>query len=164
MYAISLVLATFMAGLALGSYLVAGVLKRYPQPLKAYAIMELGIGLWAFLVPFLLKGVDHLYVSLFPDPGSSLLLSSLLRFVLSSLVLLVPTVLMGGTLPALTTYLTPQLQQLGKNLSSLYALNTLGAVAGTWWVGFDALPWLGVNLTIILAVVINFAINTLPNR
>jgi len=158
MYAISLVLATFMAGLALGSYLVAGVLKRYPQPLKAYAIMELGIGLWAFLVPFLLKGVDHLYVSLFPDPGSSLLLSSLLRFVLSSLVLLVPTVLMGGTLPALTTYLTPQLQQLGKNLSSLYALNTLGAVAGTWWVGFYALPWLGVNLTNILAVVINLAI------
>jgi spermidine synthase len=161
MYAISLVLATFMAGLALGSYLVGKVIKRYPHPLRAYDVMELGIGLWAILIPFLLKGVDYLYITLFPVPGSSLLFSSLLRFGLSSLVLLIPTILMGGTLPVLTTYLTPHLQQLGGKLSFLYALNTLGAVGGTWWVGFYALPWLGMDLTNLLAVLINIAIGFL---
>jgi spermidine synthase len=67
--------------------------------------MELGIGLWAISAPFLLNGVDYLYINYFPVLGSSLFISTLLRFGLSSLVLLVPTTLMGGTLPVLTTYL-----------------------------------------------------------
>ncbi len=158
MYAISLVLATFMAGLGLGSYLVGRYLDSHPHPLRLYAILELGIGMWALLAPILLDGVDSLYVKLFPLLGSSLLFSSLLRFGLSSLILLIPTMLMGGTLPALTTHFTRQLSQFGRKFSLLYAVNTLGAVAGVWWVGFYALPWLGVSLTNALAALINLVI------
>jgi spermidine synthase len=160
-YAISLVLATFMAGLSVGGYWVGRYLDRHIHPLKLYALLELGIGFWALLAPFLLTGVDNLYVKLFPSLGSSLFFSSLLRFGLSSIVLFVPTLLMGGTLPALTTYFTKHLKQVGGKLSFLYAINTLGAVIGTWFVGFYALPWLGINLTNILAALTNLVIGVL---
>jgi len=158
MYAISMVLAAFMAGLGLGTYLVGKLLERYSQPLSIYAILELGIGLWALLVPVLLDNVDHLHSIMHPVFEFSTLLDAMLHFGLSSLVLLVPTILMGGSLPALTTCCTEGLPQLGGRLSLLYALNTLGAAVGTWWVGFYALPNLGMNTTNIIAAIINIAI------
>jgi spermidine synthase len=152
MYAISLVLATFMGGLALGSFVVIEYLKRYSHSLRIYAILELGIGLWALFVPEFLKSVENLYASLFPMVDSWLLFSSLalVRFGLSILILLVPAMLMGGTLPVLTTYFTKNLQQVGRKLSLLYTLNTLGAVMGVWWVGFYALPWLGIKINLVI--------------
>ena len=158
MYAISLVVAIYMAGLGLGTFMVDAFLKRYPHPLNVYAILEVGIGLWALSVPFLLKGVDYLHTILNPIFGQSLLFDSLLHFGLSGLVILVPTVLMGGTMPALTTCCTTQLKQFGEKLSLLYALNTFGAALGPFWVGFYALPWLGMNLTNITAAIINIAV------
>lgn len=158
MYAISMVLAAFMAGLGLGTYLVGKLLERYSQPLSVYAILELGIGLWALFVPVLLDNVDHLHSIIHPVFEFSILLDAMLHFGLSSLVLLVPTILMGGSLPALTTCCTEGLPQLGGRLSLLYALNTLGAALGTWWVGFYALPNLGMSTTNIIAALINIAI------
>lgn len=161
MYAISLVLAAFMAGLGAGTYLVNQFMERYPKPLKIYGILEIGIGLWALMVPSLLKGVDQLHLLLHPLLEHSFILDSLLHFGLSGLVIFIPAILMGGTLPALTTCCTEQVQQMGGKLSLLYALNTLGAVVGTWWVGFYALPWLGMSLTSITAAMINLSIGTL---
>jgi spermidine synthase len=157
-YAISVVIATFMAGLSLGGYLVGRYLDTHSRPLRLYAILEIGVGAWALLVPFLIKGVDKLHVTIHPLFKFTVFTDSLLHSGLSSLVLLLPTLLMGGTLPALTTYFTKNLSQIGRKLSLLYALNTLGAVVGTCWAGFYAIHWLGVNQTNNLAVITNLVI------
>jgi spermidine synthase len=161
MYAISAVLATFMTGLAIGGYAAGQYLETHKRPLRLYGLLELGIGLWALLIPFLLKGVNQLHNILDPIFEFSVFLEWLLHFGLSCLSLLIPAILMGSTLPVLTTYFTKHLAQVGEKLTLLYALNTLGAVLGTWWVGFYALPWLGVSQVNIITVLINLTIGGL---
>lgn len=59
-YAVSTVLATYMGGLALGSYLVGRQVDRVRDPLRLYAVLEAGIGLYALLVPFLFAALRPL--------------------------------------------------------------------------------------------------------
>ena len=79
-------------------------------------------------------------------------------FVVSFLILLVPTTLMGATLPILSRALTPTLRAVGSRVSFLYALNTLGALAGCVLTGYLFIEWLGVDRTTTVAVVINLAV------
>src|SRR5688572_25751465 len=101
-YSIATVVATYMAGLGLGAWWFGRRADRHPQPARLYAVLELGIAGYALLSPFLFAGLLQLFVWLhrWAEPGVALGLA--MRAVLAALALLVPTVLMGGTLPLLS--------------------------------------------------------------
>src|SRR6186713_2078750 len=86
-YAVSAVLATYMGGLALGSFLMGRVVDRVRSPLMLYAVLEACIGVYALLVPFLLAGLRPVYVEI-AHLGFSYAVFSGIRVLLAALVLL----------------------------------------------------------------------------
>jgi spermidine synthase len=157
-YAVAAVLATYLAGLALGSWLLGSRADREPNPLRFYGFLELGVGATAVVGALLLRflGPLHDAAALRFAPGSSVLL--LIRVLLASLVVLPPTLLMGATLPAITRVFVGGLGSVGRQLGGLYALNTAGAVGGSLLAGFVLIRGIGVHPTLWLAVAINLAV------
>lgn len=99
--AVSTVLTVFMGGLALGSYLGGRAAARLRQPLLAFALLEAGVGLYGLLVPELLGFIPGLQAGFTEHLGDGRWGQALFRFGLASLVLLLPTTMMGATLPLL---------------------------------------------------------------
>lgn len=157
-FAVSTVLATYMAGLAVGSYLFGRLIDRKGNPILIYGLLELGIGAFALIFPFILAGLNPLYRALYGSLEGSLYTLSLIRFLLSFAVLIIPTTLMGGTLPVLSRLVTQSLSDLTFRVGWLYAINTFGAVAGTLVTGFLLLPHLGMRATTLAVVATNVAI------
>jgi spermidine synthase len=103
-HAASAVLASFMGGLALGSWLGGRLADRMRHPLRAFAFVELGIATSALAVPAALNAVEQLYVALhaqMPEAAAGLAAA---RVICASVVLLVPTTLMGASLPLLARH------------------------------------------------------------
>lgn len=153
--AVSTVLAAFMGGLALGSALAGRLASRITKPLATYGWMEIGIAVYALLVPVLFRLIDHVYVLIWQQFQPGFFAFSLWRFLLSSLVLLVPTTLMGATLPVLAAALVHSSGRDSNSVTKLYACNLAGAILGTLAAGFLLLPALGVRTTIVVAAVLN---------
>jgi spermidine synthase len=154
-FAISTVLASFMGGMALGAALLGRSADRMRRPLRLFAALEAGIGLYALVLPVLLAGVERLYGWIFPVLPDLFWPRSVVRFVLCLGVLLVPTVLMGGTLPALGRGLLGRQEQVGLGIGLLYFVNTLGAALGCYLAGFVLVPQLGLRATTLLAAAFN---------
>ena len=141
-FAISTVLAAFMGGLALGSFYFGRRIDANPQPLRLYAWLELGIVVGGGLVPVLIHLLQPLYVAAAHTlPGPAL---GLLRVLVAMLLILPPTILMGGTLPVLSRFIVRRADRLGRGLGMLYAVNTLGAVLGAFLSGFVLIPAFGL--------------------
>jgi spermidine synthase len=160
-HAITTVLAAFFAGLALGSALFGRVSDRWRRPLALYALLEVGIGLTCLAIPLLFTAVERLALPAYQSTRDQPLLYSLLVFVMVFTLLLVPTTLMGGSLPALSRHFIRNLEDLGDRLGALYAVNTFGAVLGAAGAGFLVLPMLGVSRTIAIAATLNIGIGAL---
>ena len=156
--AVSTVLVAFMCGLALGSALAGRLGARIQRPLRVYGLFEIGIALYALAVPLLFTLTDHAYVLIWQQFGGSFLVFSLLRFLLSSLVLLIPTTLMGATLPVLSAALLRSLAVTHSAITRLYTRNLIGAICGSLLAGFVLLPALGVRWSIYAASLINVLI------
>ena len=159
--AVSTVLAAFMGGLALGSAVAGKLAHRIRKPLSIYGWMEIGIAVYALLVPFLFRWVDNLYALIWQQFQPGFFTFSLWRFALSCLMLLVPTTLMGATLPVLSAALT---RRGSTAVTRLYACNLVGAIVGTLAAGFVLLPAFGVRTTIIIAAVINVIVGVIAIR
>ena len=164
--AVSTVLSAFMAGLALGSFLFgryvdrrsAGGLRR---PLRIFALLEAGVGLYALLFPALAREIGSsaaMLQALGPEGGA---LSPVLRFLITFLLLLVPTTLMGATLPVLSKFVVRRLAGAGPGVGLLYGINTLGAVAGVVLVTFLLLEALGLKGSTWVVAAVNFTVAAL---
>ncbi|HKS26051.1 MAG TPA: fused MFS/spermidine synthase [Thermoanaerobaculia bacterium] len=157
-FATAAVLAIFMGGLGLGSALLGKRADRHPQPLRFYGNLELMIAASAALSPLLLWLIAKVYFAL----GGSVVLglpgASVVRLILSTLVLGVPTILMGGTLPAAARAVETDDDEGRRRLALLYGMNTLGAVAGTLLSTFWLLEALGNRGTLFVAVAINVVV------
>ena len=153
--AVSTVLAAFMGGLALGSALAGKVAARIRRPLSTYGWMEISIAIYALLVPLLFRGVDHVYALVWQQLHPGNFVFSLWRFALSGLVLLVPTTLMGATLPVLAVALVRSSTRDANSVTRLYACNLVGAIVGTLVAGFVLLPLVGIRMTMAVAAVLN---------
>lgn len=157
-FAVSTALTAFMGGLALGSWAIGRRADRVAHPLRLYATLEIGIGLCAFVVPLALEGVRAAQVALWqglhPGPFSF----ALLRFVLCAAVLLVPTALMGGTLPALSHWAARFSPRFATAVGGLYGVNTVGALSGTMIGGFVLLPAIGHLASNRLAACLNISV------
>lgn len=159
-YALTLLLFTFLLGLVLGGLWYAQRLSRHPKPLELLVGLQSGLafaGLFSLL--FL---------------GQSQLLQRLVRFGLVSvglggwgylapllhagLVILVPTTLMGIAFPLVTALTAPQVERVGRHVGILYALNTLGGIAGSLLTGFVFIPLLGTQVTLASVCVLNLLV------
>ena len=157
-YAVATVLAAFMAGLALGSYVFGRLAERRKNLLRLYGVLELGVGVYGFAAPSLFYGARGIYAPLFwlyeLSPG----VFNVVLFVLAFLLLAIPTFLMGATLPVLSQVFVRSRSHLGQRVGDLYATNTLGAVIGCALAGYYLIPQLGLSSTVYSAAVGNIVI------
>ncbi|MFQ6093129.1 MAG: fused MFS/spermidine synthase [bacterium] len=157
-YATATVLSVFMAGLALGSFYFGRFIDHRRDVLKIYAYLELGLGVYALLLPSILPQFTPLYTWIYREFGASYFSLSVVRFVLSFLALLIPTTLMGATLPVLSRYFIRSRGAVGRDVGLLYGLNTFGAVVGCFGAGFIFIFAIGVHKTAYMAAAINLLV------
>jgi spermidine synthase len=157
-FAVSTVLVAFMGGMAAGAAAFGRRAARVGRPLRVFALLEAGVGAYALVLPALLSGVDRVYAAVYPSLADAFFLRSAVRFVLCLAVLLVPTALMGATLPALGQSLLRKAEGVGRGVALLYFVNTFGAAAGCLLSGFVLIPALGLRGTTLVAVLGNAAV------
>lgn len=153
--AISIVLGSFMAGLALGAVYFGRRSNNLKRPLRLYGYLELGVAAFALVLPLLLGLVNDAYINIAQRAEGVNWAITLMRTVMALCVLVLPTFFMGGTLPVLVRFLVHRYGELAGRLSGLYAINTLGAVIGTVTAAFILLPELGVWRAQLVAVAVN---------
>lgn len=153
--AVTAVLSIFMAGLAVGGYAIGKYVDQVRKPLRLYGLLELGIALFAVVFIGLMKLYPSIYIPLAQGKDNAHLYVSFIRVLFSVVALIVPTTLMGGTLPVLSRFVSGQPKNLRSYLSFLYGFNTLGAVLGAASTGFILLRLYSVNTTLAIAVLTN---------
>ena len=157
-YAIATVLSAFMAGLAIGSYWFGKIADRGKNDFLLYGLLEAGVGVYGFLVPFFFAGAQKVYSPIFSLNESQPFLFNLFLFFLSFVLLVFPTLLMGATLPVLSRFFVRSFAQFGRRIGDLYATNTLGAVIGCAMGGFFLIPVYGMRTTVYVAASVNMLI------
>jgi spermidine synthase len=154
-FTMATVLSAFMGGLAIGSLLFGRLVDKIKSPLRLFMLLEFGIGLFALLFPFTFKGLINLYTTLIQNFGLSEYSGQIVKFIFSFIFLLIPTTLMGGTLPVIFKFFVRHLNNLGWHISSLFAINNLGAVTGCFLAGFVLIRTFGITTSLYIAASIN---------
>ena len=159
--AVASVLTVFMAGLALGSYIASRKVDRVRSRgdlLWFYGLLECGIGVYGLLLPFWIKSIYPLYVLLYGQLFTNFWLYNLCSFVVCSVLLLPPVLMMGATLPVLSRFFVRQLSHLGRHVGVLYGVNTIGAAVGVILAGFFIIEQLGMWGTIVAVACVNLGV------
>ena len=150
-WSISTVVASFMAGLGAGGAWAGRRADRIRRPLRAYALLELGIALFGvFSVP-LLRNMAGILDPLYHLTDGYFALYLLLQFLLSFAMMAVPTFLMGASLPLLIVAVSEE-AAFRRSVALFYGINTLGAAVGTLVAGLVLMPVLGISDTVWIAV------------
>ena len=175
------VLAVFMAGLGVGGLLLGKRADRAGRPpapaakrsqasraeaalprardgngaLGLYANLELAVAASTALTPLLVTGSRKLYIALGGSSVLGLTGATVVRLLLAAVILGVPTFLMGGTLPAAAKAVARAADAKRRDVGTLYAVNTLGAVTGAFAANFLLLEVFGTRVTLWLACLIN---------
>jgi spermidine synthase len=156
-HAVGTVVGVFMGGLALGGWWGGREADRRSggRLLALYGLLEGAVGVAALLVPVLFAASEPLFRVLWSSLPA---LYPALRVLLVAVILLIPTTLMGATLPILARFLSSSIEGAGREAGRAYAINTLGGVLGTLAAGFWLVPDLGLRLTTGVAAALNLAI------
>lgn len=150
--ATAVILAVFLGGLSLGYRLFGTMSVRVRSPFRAYALLEAVVGTWCLAFPSLFHVVDRATEGLsFAPPWGLIGAGAASAVVLTG----VPTLCMGGTLPFLTRGLSPNLESSTSVHARIYAVNTLGAVAGSLSAGFWLLYRFGLPATLHRVAFVN---------
>jgi len=157
-FATSTVLTSFMAGLALGSYLASRYADRISRSLRVYAILGIGVGVYCLFIPLLVKLTGSIYIPIQRSLQLSFYAASLVRFILCFLLLLIPSTLMGATTPIFSKFYVEQDEKFGHGVGRIYSINTLGAFVGVIAAGFFMMEHLGVYGTIGVGVMGNMGV------
>ena len=158
-YAASITLGTFMAGLSLGSYISGSLGDNVKKPILIYGILEIFIALCALLFPLIIFGMDEtfrfIYQNYFFDQP---LKYHLFRLLISIFTILIPSIFMGATLPLLIRQFAKKKIELGERVGFFYSINTFGALTGTILAGFILIQIAGISYSNIIMVLINITI------
>lgn len=147
---ITIIVSTFMLGLGAGALVGGQLADRFPERIVVlFALAEFGIGLFGLLSPTLIREVGRLTIQT-PLPVIA---------TANFLLLLIPTVLMGATLPMLVAFLVRTMGNVGVSIGGLYFINTAGAAVGALAVGFLLLYYVDLDTTIYGAAGVNFLVS-----
>ena len=148
---VTIIVSTFMLGLGVGALAGGWIADRFPRRLILFfAAFELAIGLFGLVSVQLIAWLGDWFV------GESRTIVALVNFIL----LLLPTSLMGATLPILTADAARRNGGVGVSIGRLYFVNTLGATTGVAFLGMGAFSFLGLQAAIVFAAVINLGVAT----
>ncbi|MGH7427182.1 MAG: fused MFS/spermidine synthase, partial [Candidatus Methylomirabilaceae bacterium] len=162
---VTTVVAAYMGGLGLGAWWFGRRADRHPRPAALYGRLEILIGLFGLVSPLVLGLAQLGYIAIAQGLPAGSGVSVALRFGLAGIVLLVPTTMMGGTLPVLTRAFTAaDRSRLRPSLGRLYGLNTLGACVGTALAGFVLIEHVGIRASLWGTALVNLAIGVIALR
>jgi spermidine synthase len=150
-YAVSTILTTFFLGFSLGSYAFRNIADKIRNPERLFAFLELGIGLYGFIILGLFKILPSIYLQL--DFNGL----QFIQFAVLFLVIIIPTTLFGATWPIVNKIYVNS-NTLGKDIGKLYSFNSFGSFIGTLIAGFLLIPLLGIKMTSIFVAIINILI------
>jgi spermidine synthase len=153
---VGVLLATFMGGMCLGSYLLPRFVSPRHHPLRMYAYLELAIGACGLLLLVVVPIAGRVYTTW----GGYGLTGFLLRGLVASICLLPPTLAMGATLPAVSRWIETTPRGVAW-LGFFYAGNIAGAVAGSLLAGFYLLRVYDVSVATYVAAAINATVGVL---
>jgi spermidine synthase len=154
----AVVVACFVGGLGAGALLFGKRADGHPRPLALYSLLEGGIALSAAATPFLLWLVRASYVAVGGTRALGGVGGSTVRLLLSAVVFALPTVLMGGTLPAVARAVESHDDRGRRLVAVLYGANTLGAVTGCMLSTFLLFETFGNRLTLWIACLVNLLV------
>jgi len=154
-YSLATLLTVFMGGLALGAWVGGHWPPRGRWALRTYGLLELGIGLYCLLLPRMLDAAAPLFTAIYRNHYGSMVRFNLMQFCVVGLILLIPTTMMGATLPILTRFLVTRMGVLSRTVGVLYAVNSGGAFVGALLCGLLLLPTLGVERSYLVAILTN---------
>jgi spermidine synthase len=160
-FAVATILTVFMAGLAFGSYIAGKRIDRIEGKnglLSLYGKLEVSIGIYSLLIPFFIFLVKPVYGFVYSHLFETFWLYTFFTFVGCTLLLIIPTALMGATLPVLCRYYVVTLDHLGTRTGRLYGLNTAGAAIGAFLCGLLMIREWGVWNSLFAAAGINFLV------
>jgi spermidine synthase len=149
------VLAIFMGGLGLGSIVIGRRAEASRNPLALYGRLEIGVAISAALSPLLLVAARWLYLATGGSFAIGLFAATLVRLLLATMVIGAPAVLMGGTLPAAARAAEGEEDERRFGVALLYAMNTLGAVAGALVSTFFLIERFGNRNALFAAALLN---------
>ncbi len=160
-HAFSMMLASFVSGIAIGSALVAALLRRARNSLALFGLCEIGIALAVLAsvplyerLPFaffrMAKWIVH-------DPGNYGLFLAM-QWMLAGIVMFVPTVLIGAALPLASRICVDHLARVGRGVGGVFSMNALGNVVGAALTGYVLIPHLGLRATILLGAAVSGAV------
>lgn len=155
-YAVATILTAFMAGLALGSFIGAKLLKKIDNPLYVFAIIEAIIALYGIAVIAIFNWLPYPYLAIRNAFQLNFTFFTFLQFLLAFLVLILPTTLMGMTWPIVNKAFIKDVKTSAETTGILYSVNTFGAIFGSFAGGFFLIPAFGVQMSTIFAAVSNF--------
>ncbi len=157
-YALSAVLTAFLGGLAVGADVGGRWVQRRGVSTRLYAGIEVLIACGALAVPALLWGVEPLFGVAYRALGDTFALLSLAQFALCAAILLVPTILIGMTLPVVVALLSSDREEIAIEAGWLYALSTFGGVVGAGLAGLILLPQIGQWGATVFAAALNLGV------
>lgn len=158
-YAQALVLAIFMGGIALGSWVCGRYSLRWSSLLAGYAVVEGVIGLFAFFFhSAFASATQWSYTAVIPRLSSPESIT-LFKWILSAILILPQAILLGMTFPLMAAGIIRQSPDgPGRSISILYFLNSLGAAGGVLVCGFALIRYWGLPGTIRFAGLLNIGI------
>jgi spermidine synthase len=150
--ATAVIMGVFLGGLSLGYFLCGRLSARVASPLKAYALLEAIVAAWGLLFPTIFGAFSALTASWSFEPPVWMIAEGALG---AFLLIGVPTICMGATVPMLTRGVSPTLRESTGVHARLYGVNTAGAFVGTLVAGFCLIPALGLPLTVMGTALVN---------
>lgn len=157
-YSTSVLLAAFLAGLAIGGRWSGHRLTQRQDHVRIFGLLQLAIGFFGVATLFIIRNLRPVYAGLFYLLRDNFAVFSVAQMVLVFLIMLVPTSLMGAGIPVVIEAWSLRVKDAGKNAGDIYSINTWGAVAGSLMAGFVLVPAIGLRMTNLTAVAINLAI------
>ncbi|MDP1808565.1 MAG: fused MFS/spermidine synthase [Actinomycetota bacterium] len=160
-YSFSILVAAFMAGLALGSRWGGIYAGRNKNLFQAFGLLELGVAVSGLAIFYAINNLGPLYGRIFYHLRLSFGAFTMAQMVLVFGLLLVPTTMMGANFPIVVKIWSHIREEVGRNAGDVYAINTWGAVFGSMAAGFLLIPMVGLQLSHLVAAFINVSVAVL---
>ncbi len=154
-YGFTIMLTTFLVGIALGSYVFSRKVDAIRYQGFVWAWLQIGIGVFAFLSLLLFQELPYWYLLLYRSVGQSINWLLTGKFILAFFIMLAPTLFMGAIFPLTIKIYASSLNQVSRLVGNIYTINTFGCILGSFAGGFFLIPLLGIRNTILLGIGLN---------